>query len=143
MELAASPIETRRNSPYQLEHRQFDSRIVSLSKRDLHFVAEFDVFDSFPYQPAFHDHAFIQNDIDVANRHILFESRVARHAHPGEGMNFAGPFGFNPIDIAAETVHANNPRKELELAAGFALLQQELAGGGAFPVRLVNFVDLG
>src|SRR5262249_471871 len=116
MELAASPIETRRNSPYQLEHRQFDSRIVSLSKRDLHFVGEFDVFDSFPHQAAFHDHAFIQNDIDVADRHILFESRVARYAHPREGMNFAGPLGLDPLDIAAEAIDANDPWKELELA---------------------------
>ena len=52
------------------------------------------------------------------------------------------PFGLNPIDIAAEAIDADDPREELELAAGFALLQQEFAGGGTFPVRLVNFIDL-
>jgi hypothetical protein len=57
-------------------------------------------------------------------------------------MNFAGPLGLNPLDIAAEAIDANDTREELELAAGFAPLQQELAGGGAFPVGLVNFIDL-
>ena len=50
-------------------------------------------------------------------------------------MNFAGPFGLNPIDIAAEAIDADDPRKELELAAGFALLQQQLAARGAFPSK--------
>src|SRR5262244_356209 len=127
----------------QFKDRELDSRVVGLLKRHLHLVAELDIVDSLSHQTAFHDHAFIQDDIDVADRHIFFERRIARHAHPGEGVNFAGPFGLDPIDIAAEAIDTNDPGKELELAAGFALLQQKLADGGAFPVRLVNFIDLG
>ena len=127
----------------EFKDRQLYTRVVGLLKCDLHFVSQLDVVDSLSYQTAFHDHAFIQNDIDIADRHIFFERRIARHAHPRKGVNFAGPFGLDPIDIAAEAIDTNDPRKELELAAGFALLQQKLAGGGAFPVRLVNFIDPG
>ena len=58
-------------------------------------------------------------------------------------MNFAGAFGLDPLDIAAEAIDADDPREELQLAASFALLQQEFAGSGAFPVRLVDFIDFG
>ena len=132
-----------RSPSRQLKARQLDPWVVRLLKRDLYFVTHLDVFYSLADQAAFHDHAFVQDHVDVADGHIFLESRIARYAHPGEGMNFAGSFGLNPIDIAAEAVDANDSREELELAAGFALLQQELAGGGAFPVGLVNFIDLG
>ena len=58
-------------------------------------------------------------------------------------MNFASSFGFDPLDVSAEAIDANDAWKELQLAAGFTLLEQELAGGSAFPLRLVDFVDLG
>src|SRR5262245_57561324 len=134
---------TVRYSPSQLKNRQLYPRVMGRLKCHLHFVAELDVFDSFSHQSAFHDHAFIQNDIDVTDRHIFFESRITRHSHPGKGVEFASPFRLNPFDIAAEAIDTNDPWKKLELAAGFALLQQELAGGGTFPVRLIDFIDLG
>jgi len=47
----------------------------------------------------------------------------------------------DPIQITAETVHANNPWKKLQLAARFAPLEKKLTGGGALPIRLIDLVD--
>src|SRR5688572_13326802 len=125
----------------ELEHRQLDRGVMRLLKRGLYTVAELDGLDSFSNEPALHNHPFIQDDIDIANRHLFFECRIARHAHPGEAVHLAVAGGLHPFDVPAEAVHANDPREELELAARLAFLQQELTRGGPLPVRLIDFID--
>ena len=84
------------------------------------------------HQPAFHDHAFVQNHVDIINRRLFFERRIARHAHQREGVYFAGAFGLDPIELA-ETIDAGDARKKLHLAATLAFLQQKLTARRRLP----------
>src|SRR6266576_277173 len=102
-------------------------------------VAHFYFFFRISHQPAFDDHPFVQNNVDVINRRLVFESRVARHAHQSKCVNFAGAFGLDPVQLA-ETVDAGYAWKKLHLAAAFAFLQQEFAVRGAFPKGLIDFI---
>ena len=106
----------------QLKHRQFDLRIMCLLKRHLHTIAKLDLFYPLSDQPAFHDDAFVQYHVDVADRHFLFESRVTWHPHPCKAVDFTGPRRLEPLDVAAEAIHANDAREKLQLATTLALL---------------------
>src|SRR6266576_4935432 len=102
-------------------------------------VAHFYFFFRISHQPAFDDHAFVQNNVDVINRRLVFESRVARHANQRESVHFARAFGLDPVQLA-ETIDAGHAWKKLQLAAAFAFLQQEFAVRGAFPKWLIDFI---
>jgi hypothetical protein len=68
---------------------------------------------------------------------FVFERRIARHADQSEGVRFAGAW----IDQSAR--RNNRRRRAWKIApATLALLQQKLAAGGAFPERLIDFIDL-
>src|SRR6059036_72692 len=129
-------------SPRQLKARQLDLRIIRLLEHNLDAVAHFHFFFRLSHQAALDDHAFIEDYIDVVNRRLVFECRIARHADEREGVNLTGAFSFDPIQLA-ETIDAGDARKKLHLAAAFALLQQKLAVGRARPERLIDFIYFG
>src|SRR3990170_1946641 len=124
----------------QFEARQLDLRIMSLLEKHLDPVAQFYSFLRVPHQPALHDHALVQDHVDVVNRHLFFKRRIARHADQSEGVNLARPLGLDPIELP-ETIDASDAREELHLAAAFAFLQQQLASGGALPIGLIDFIN--
>src|SRR5262245_64786566 len=93
----------------QLEDRKLDGQIDGILKCNPHAVADLYVSDALAHKAALDNHAFIQNDADVANRRFLFECGIARHPYPGKTVDSSRSSSRHPIQITAETVHANNP----------------------------------
>ena len=71
----------------QLKTWQLDLRIVRLLVANFDAIADLDLLFIFAEQPAFDNHAFVQDHINIINRRLVFESRIARHADQSEGVH--------------------------------------------------------